>query len=144
MTPQRDRLDAAFVAAYDELRRLAGHMQRQDPGVTFDPTGLVNEAWIKLSGSPDVADTSPLHFKRIAARAMRQVLVEAARRLAHVHLARVVERDRVAEDRDEHVDRRARLHRVARGVLGERRRRDDRAIRRIEHALHVGHGAHHQ
>ncbi|MFN0100045.1 MAG: ECF-type sigma factor [Gemmatimonadaceae bacterium] len=80
MTPARDRLDAAFVAAYDELRRLASHMQRQDPGVTFDPTGLVNETWIKLSGSPDVANTSPLHFKRIAARAMRQVLVEAARR----------------------------------------------------------------
>jgi RNA polymerase sigma factor (TIGR02999 family) len=40
----------------------------------------VNEAWIKLAGTPAVAHTSQLHFKRIAARAMRQVLVEAARR----------------------------------------------------------------
>ena len=75
-----DRLDAAVVAAYDELRRLAAHLRQREPGVTLDPTGLVNEAWIKLSRSPELADTSPLHFKRIAARAMRQVLVEAARR----------------------------------------------------------------
>jgi RNA polymerase sigma factor (TIGR02999 family) len=40
----------------------------------------VNEAWLKLADTPAVARTSPLHFKRIAARAMRQVLVEAARR----------------------------------------------------------------
>jgi len=80
MLPDPSRLDAAFVAAYDELRRLAGHLKRREPGVTLDPTGLVNEAWIKLSRSPELADTSPLHFKRIAARAMRQVLVESARR----------------------------------------------------------------
>jgi RNA polymerase sigma factor (TIGR02999 family) len=41
---------------------------------------LVNEAWLKLAKSPAFQTTSPLHFKRIAARAMRQVLVEAARR----------------------------------------------------------------
>jgi RNA polymerase sigma factor (TIGR02999 family) len=76
-TPQ---FDAAFLAAYGELRRLAAHMQRHDPAATLDPTGLVNAAWLKLAGSPDLADTSPLHFRRIAARAMRQVLVEAARR----------------------------------------------------------------
>lgn len=80
MIPDRERLDAAFVAAYDELRRLAGHLQRLEPGTTLDPTGLVNEAWLKLSRSPGLADTSPVHFKRIAARAMRQVLIEAARR----------------------------------------------------------------
>jgi RNA polymerase sigma factor (TIGR02999 family) len=41
---------------------------------------LVHEAWLKLMESPHMATTSQLHFKRIAARAMRQVLVEAARR----------------------------------------------------------------
>jgi len=80
MAPDRSRLDAAFVAAYDELRRLAGYLKRREPGITLEPTGLVNEAWMKLSRTPELADTSPLHFKRIAARAMRQVLVEAARR----------------------------------------------------------------
>lgn len=78
--PATGAFDAAFVAAYAELRRLAAHMQRYDAAVTLDPTGLVNAAWLKLSSSPELANTSPLHFKRIAARAMRQVLVEAARK----------------------------------------------------------------
>ena len=81
MSPEgRDALDAAFLAAYGELRRLAAHIQRTDAAATLDPTGLVNAAWLKLSSNPELANTSPLHFKRIAARAMRQVLVEAARR----------------------------------------------------------------
>ena len=46
---------------------------------TLSPTALVNEAWIKLAKSPEIGATSRLHFKRIAARAMRQILVEAAR-----------------------------------------------------------------
>ena len=55
-------------------------MRRGDPSATLNPTALVNEAWIKLAKSPEIASTSRLHFKRIAARAMRQLLVEAARR----------------------------------------------------------------
>jgi len=77
---EREALDELFSAAYEELRRLAASMRRDDPGATISPTALVNEAWLKLADSPAVAKTSPLHFKRIAARAMRQVLVEAARR----------------------------------------------------------------
>ena len=76
----REALDRVFSATYEELRRLAASVRRDDPGSTLSPTALVNEAWLKLAGSPEVAHTSPLHFKRIAARAMRQVLIEAARR----------------------------------------------------------------
>lgn len=79
-TADRQLLDSVFSATYEELRRLAAAVRRDDPSATLTPTALVNEAWLKLAGSPGVADTSPLHFKRIAARAMRQVLVEAARR----------------------------------------------------------------
>lgn len=78
--PDRRALDDLFSAAYEELRRLASAVRRDDPAATLSPTALVNEAWLKLAGSPAVANTGPLHFKRIAARAMRQVLVEAARR----------------------------------------------------------------
>lgn len=77
--PDLGDLDSLFSAAYEELRRLASAVQRDDPGITLSPTALVNEAWLKLAGSA-VAPQSKLHFKRIAARAMRQVLVEAARR----------------------------------------------------------------
>lgn len=73
-------LDVLFTATYEELRRLAAAVRRGDPSVTLSPTALVNEAWLKLRESPHVAHTTPVHFKRIAARAMRQVLIEAARR----------------------------------------------------------------
>jgi RNA polymerase sigma-70 factor, ECF subfamily len=80
--PSADRqaLDQLFSVTYEELRRLASSVRRGDPSATLSPTALVNEAWLKLAKSPDVGATSRLHFKRIAARAMRQLLVEAARR----------------------------------------------------------------
>ena len=73
-------LDAVFSAAYEELRRLAATIRRSDSNATLSPTTLVNEAWLKLSRTPPPAFASRLHFKRIAARAMRQILVDAARR----------------------------------------------------------------
>jgi RNA polymerase sigma factor (TIGR02999 family) len=76
----RQTLDQLFSMTYEELRRLASSVRRGDPSATLSPTALVNEAWLKLAKSPDVGATSRLHFKRIAARAMRQLLVEAARR----------------------------------------------------------------
>ncbi|PYX07999.1 MAG: RNA polymerase subunit sigma-70 [Acidobacteria bacterium] len=57
-----------------------GAVKRGDPSNTLSATALVNEAWLKLAKSPRLAATSRLHFKRIAARAMRQLLIEAARR----------------------------------------------------------------
>ena len=77
---ERRALDQLFSLAYEELRRLAALVRRDDPGASLTPTDLVNEAWLKLRNSPELAATSPLHFRRIAARAMRQVLIEAARR----------------------------------------------------------------
>jgi RNA polymerase sigma factor (TIGR02999 family) len=76
----RGALDRLFIATYDELRRLAAVVRQGDPSATLTPTALVHEAWLKLAASHGMAPTSRLHFKRIAARAMRQVLVEAARR----------------------------------------------------------------
>jgi RNA polymerase sigma factor (TIGR02999 family) len=81
---ERQALDELFSLTYEQLRRLASSVRRGDPSVTLNPTALVNEAWLKLANSPGVASASRLHFKRIAARAMRQLLVEAARR-RHSH-----------------------------------------------------------
>jgi len=77
---QRRALDELFSLTYEELRRLASSVKRGDPSCTLNPTALVNEAWLKMAKSPAIGAESPLHFKRIAARAMRQLLVEAARR----------------------------------------------------------------
>jgi RNA polymerase sigma factor (TIGR02999 family) len=72
-------LDALFSATYEELRRLAASVRRGETSETLNPTALVNEAYLKLAGSLQMTPASHLHFKRIAARAMRQVLIEAAR-----------------------------------------------------------------
>lgn len=77
---QRRALDELFSLTYEELRRLASSVRRGDPSATLTPTVLVNEAWLKLANSPQLGAASQLHFKRIAARAMRQLLIEAARR----------------------------------------------------------------
>jgi len=80
-TPEERReLDYLFSLTYEELRRLASTVRRGDPSNTLNTTALVNEAWLKLAHSPRFGSTSVLHFKRIAARAMRQLLIEAARR----------------------------------------------------------------
>ncbi len=76
---ERRALDALYSVAYEELRGLAARVRRGS-AATISATTLVNEAWAKLARSPGVAATSRWHFKCIVARAMRQVLVEAARR----------------------------------------------------------------
>ncbi|HEY9126832.1 MAG TPA: ECF-type sigma factor [Acidobacteriaceae bacterium] len=76
----RELLDERFSLVYEELRRVAAGVLRDERNGRITPTTLVHEAWMKLARSPAVAETSALHFRRIAARAMRQVLVEAARR----------------------------------------------------------------
>ena len=66
---------------YRELRQIASaYMRKERLDHTLQSTALVNEAWLKLAHSPRFGSTSVLHFKRIAARAMRQLLIEAARR----------------------------------------------------------------
>jgi RNA polymerase sigma factor (TIGR02999 family) len=80
MPDDKAPLDELFSATYEELRRLAARVRRGERNETLNTTALVNEAYLKLAGSIRITPFSQLHFKRIAARAMRQVLVEAARR----------------------------------------------------------------
>lgn len=66
---------------YADLRRAAeGLLRRERPGHTFQPTDLVHEGYLKLlgDGAPDAENRR--HFIAVAARAMRQVLVDHARR----------------------------------------------------------------
>jgi len=66
---------------YEELRRLAAHRlagERQQQ--TLQPTALVHEAWLKLSGDPSREWNGRQHFFAAAAEAMRRILVDRARR----------------------------------------------------------------
>ena len=74
-------LEAVFEATYFQLRRIAGSlMRRERPGHTLQPTELVHDAWLKLVDQTRVEWTDRAHFLNIAGRAMRQVLVDHARR----------------------------------------------------------------
>jgi len=65
---------------YDELRGLAGGlMQAQKAGHTLQPTALVHEAYLRLAGNNDRKWSDRTHFFRVAAVAMRHLLVQHAR-----------------------------------------------------------------
>ncbi|UCE58959.1 MAG: sigma-70 family RNA polymerase sigma factor [Phycisphaerales bacterium] len=66
---------------YDELRNLArARLAHEAPGQTLQPTALVHEAYLRVSKNEDLAWDCRGHFFAAAARAMRQILVENARR----------------------------------------------------------------
>lgn len=66
---------------YDELRALAQARLRQvPPGQTLQPTALVHEAYLRVVGEEDPGWDGRGHFFAAAARAMRDILVEQARR----------------------------------------------------------------
>src|SRR3954466_16378489 len=66
---------------YQELRRLAAHkMLNETPGQTLQPTALVHEAWLRLTGNENVRWDGQAHFFGAAAEAMRRILIDNARR----------------------------------------------------------------
>lgn len=76
---QPPHADELAPLVYDELRRLAAaYMRRERPGQTLQATALVHEAYLRLAGA-GTPWTDKRHFIGIAARSMRQILVERAR-----------------------------------------------------------------
>jgi RNA polymerase sigma factor (TIGR02999 family) len=78
---ERDALDRILPLLYEDLRHLAGRQLGYERGPrTLQPTALVHEAYLKLAMGGNVAVADRAHFLAVAARAMRQVLVDHARR----------------------------------------------------------------
>jgi RNA polymerase sigma factor (TIGR02999 family) len=70
-----------LAAVQGELRRIAAaYMRRERPDHTLQPTALVNEAYLRLVGEQGANWEGRAHFYGIAARVMRQVLVDHARK----------------------------------------------------------------
>ena len=68
---------------YDELRRLAAaYLKNERSDHTLQPTALVHEAYLKLADQKDLQWQDQTHFRALAATAMRQILVDHARRRA--------------------------------------------------------------
>lgn len=73
--------DQLFAEVYTELRaRAAGYLRRERKSHTLQPTALVHEAYLKLVDQTRVDWRGKVHFLAIAARAMRRILVDHARR----------------------------------------------------------------
>lgn len=75
----REAADVAYRLIYDELQRLARAIRR-DAGGALGTLTLVHEAWLKLAPAHELRVESRAHFKHIAARAMRMIVVDEARR----------------------------------------------------------------
>ena len=81
-----DRTDQPFAelmqAAYSELRRMAAHFfRRERAGHTLQPTALVHEVFARLAGYGPRRYENQAHFFAVAARQMRQILIDHARRV---------------------------------------------------------------
>jgi RNA polymerase sigma factor (TIGR02999 family) len=76
----QEALQALLPLVYDELKRLARHYLRNErPGHTLQSTALVHEAFLRLVQSP-LQLQNRTHFFAVAARLMREILVDHARR----------------------------------------------------------------
>jgi RNA polymerase sigma factor (TIGR02999 family) len=72
--------DELFPLVYAELRRIAAReMRREKPGRTLQTTALVHEAYLRLLKDASLSFESRAHFLGVAARAMREILIEHAR-----------------------------------------------------------------
>ncbi len=73
--------DELLPLVYQELRQLAAHkMANEAPGQTLQPTALVHEAWLRLTGNENKQWANRAHFFGAAAEAMRRILIDNARR----------------------------------------------------------------
>jgi RNA polymerase sigma factor (TIGR02999 family) len=78
---RRAAIDALAPLVYGELRRVAhAYMRRERPAHTLQATALVNEAFLRLLRARHIAWQNRAHFCAIAATAMREILIEHARR----------------------------------------------------------------
>jgi RNA polymerase sigma factor (TIGR02999 family) len=74
-------LDRVIPLVYDELHRLAHqHMRRERAGHLLQTSALINEAYLRLMEQPELNLENRTHFFGIAARLMRQILVDEARK----------------------------------------------------------------
>ncbi len=74
-------LDRLIPLVYEELHRLAHqHMRRERAGHMLQTSALINEAYLRLADQSEMAFENRAHFFGIAARLMRQILVDEARK----------------------------------------------------------------
>ena len=96
---ENDAAERLLALVYQELRRMArAKMVREKPSATFQPTGLVHEAYLRLFAGESPRWENRAHFFVAAAEAMRRILVERARRRARLKRGGAHERVVLSDD----------------------------------------------
>lgn len=129
-------MDRLFPLVYNDLRRLADHCLRHErPEHTLQRTALVHEAYLRLRGEKQPNFQDRTHFLRLAARVMRRILVDHARKRnvrkrASVQVPLAEASDAVSE--------RPLLMTQLDDALGELEKRDERKAQLIELRFFTG------
>src|SRR5262249_26475249 len=76
-----EALDSLMPLVYEDLRRLAGyHLRRESSAQTLQSTALVHEGYMRMGRQPDPQWNGRAHFFAVAAKMIRRILVDHARR----------------------------------------------------------------
>lgn len=133
----RAALDEVFARVYDEVRRIAEAQVRRVGGEhTLSTTAVVHEAYLKLAGGAPVDWEDRVHFFAVAARAMRQVLLNHAR--AHLAQKRGGARPLPLDEALVSVESRAEDLIAMDAALDRLARLDERAVRVVELRYYAG------
>ena len=130
--------DRAFALVYDELKRTASaQLGSNRAGATLTPTALVSEAYLKLVSGEQLALHDRGHFFALAARAMRQLLVDRHRQKATTKHGGELQRVELSDELLDESNRQLDYLDLDRG-LTELERVDERAARVVELLFFAG------
>jgi RNA polymerase sigma factor (TIGR02999 family) len=118
---EAEALEQLFSLLYADLRQVArGQLRRLRPGDSLSTTGLVHESYLKFAGQERIPVSDRAHFYAVAAMAMRQILVDWARKRRRakrgagvVHLDIDEQRDAIAIDPEQILEVDEALERLA-------------------------------
>jgi RNA polymerase sigma factor (TIGR02999 family) len=129
---QRGAIERLVPLVYADLRRLArAQLRRRRPGQTLDTTALVHEAYLKLVDQSRVSWRDRGHFFAVSAMAMRQILVDYARRRGRLKRGagvRELQLEEAADPASRHADHLLELDLALQKLAGH----DERLVRVVE------------
>lgn len=131
-------LDRAFVFVYDDLRRAARAQLRRDSSPTLNTTGLVNEAYLRLVDKSHAAPTDRAHFLALAARAMRYIIIDYARRRSAAKRGGGADHLRLDDDVEVAVESQAQQLLVLDDAIRALSQLDERLVRIVECRFFTG------
>lgn len=130
-------LDRAFECIYGDLRRAARAQLRRGSSPTLNTTSLVNEAYLRLVDGNQAQPADRRHFLALAARAMRYIIVDYARRRGAAKRGGAVQHFRL-DDADAAINDRVEQLLSVEEAMQALGRLDERLVRLVECRFFAG------